>query len=65
MLGTHVDPGFLHGNLQRQGGILFFLLALFVVLLLMWLLNRGKNPSSGKLPQGQQPADVPQKSRTH
>jgi len=43
MLGTRVDPGFLHGNLHRHGGILFFLLALFAVLLLLWLLNRSEN----------------------
>jgi len=43
MLGTRVDPGFLHGNLHRHGGILFFLLALFVVLLLLWLLHRSEN----------------------
>jgi exosortase len=47
MLGTHVDPGFLHGKLHHDGGILFFLLALFAVLLLMWMLSRGENPSSG------------------
>jgi exosortase/archaeosortase family protein len=43
MLGTRVDPGFLHGNLHRHGGIVFFLLALFVVLLLLWLLSRGES----------------------
>jgi exosortase len=45
MLGTRVDRGFLHGNLHRHGGILFFLLALFVLLSLLWLLNRGENRS--------------------
>ncbi len=43
MLGTRVDPGFLHGNLHRRGGIVFFLAALLVVLLLLWLLNRGES----------------------
>jgi exosortase len=43
MLGTHVDPAFLHGNLHRNGGILFFLLALFAILLLLWLLGRSEN----------------------
>jgi exosortase len=43
MLGTRVDPGFLHGNLHQHGGILFFLLALFAVLLLLWLLNWNEN----------------------
>jgi len=47
MLGTRVDPGFLHGNLHRHGGILFFLLALFTVLLLLWLLNRSENQLDG------------------
>jgi len=46
MLGTRVDPGFLHGNLHRKGGVLFFLLALFAVLLLLWLLSKGENRSS-------------------
>jgi exosortase len=46
MLGTRVDPGFLHGNLHRHGGIVFFLAALLVVLLLLWLLNRGESQSS-------------------
>lgn len=54
MLGTHVDPGFLHGNLHHNGGILFFLLALFMELLLLWWLSRGENRSSGSLLQGQQ-----------
>jgi exosortase len=45
MLGTRVDPGYLHGNLHRNGGILFFLLAMAGVLLLLWLLARGENRS--------------------
>ena len=46
MLGTRVDPGFLHGNLHRHGGIVFFLLALFAVVLLLWLLGRSESPHS-------------------
>jgi exosortase len=46
MLGTRVDPGFLHGNLHHHGGILFFLMALCAVLLLLWLLSKGENRSS-------------------
>lgn len=60
MLGTRVDPGFLHGNLHRQGGILFFLLALFVVLLLLWLLNRGENQASGDYSHRQERTGVGQ-----
>jgi exosortase len=51
MLGTRVDPGFLHGNLHRHGGIVFFLLALFAVGALLWFLSRSENsvrPSSLK-----------------
>jgi exosortase len=55
MLGTRVDPGFLHGDLHRHGGIVFFLVALFVVLLLLWLLNR----SEKKLSDGPSPAQTP------
>jgi exosortase len=43
ILGTRVDPGFLHGDLHRRGGIVFFLAALLVILLLLWLLNRGEH----------------------
>ena len=43
MLGTRVGPGYLHGDLHRHGGIVFFLTALLVVLLLLWLLNRGEH----------------------
>ena len=47
MLGTRVDPGFLHGNLHHHGGIVFFLLALFAVVLLLWFLSRTENVSAG------------------
>ena len=60
MLGTHVDPGFLHGNLHRHGGILFFLLALFWVLLLLWLLNRTENRLSENHRRRQDPARAEQ-----
>jgi len=43
MLGTRVDPGFLHGNLHRYGGVLFFLVAMFALLLLLWGLNRSEH----------------------
>jgi exosortase len=39
MLGTHVDPGFLTGRLHHDGGIIFFLLALALVILLVKLLR--------------------------
>jgi exosortase len=60
MLGTRVDPGFLHGNLHRHGGILFFLLALFAVLLLLWLMNRRENRLSETYSHRQKPTNVGQ-----
>jgi exosortase len=60
MLGTRIDPAFLHGNLHRHGGVLFFLLALFAVLLLLWLLNRTENQVSGNYGHRQKPKSVGQ-----
>ncbi len=41
-LGTRVDPSFLTGRLHREGGIIFFLLALGVILLCIGVLRRGE-----------------------
>ena len=40
VLGTRVDPGYLHGNLHRQGGIIFLGIAVAVEVLLLWILRR-------------------------
>lgn len=40
MLGTRVDPGYLTGRLHRQGGIVFFVIALLAVLALLWIFGR-------------------------
>jgi exosortase len=48
MLGTRVDPEFLHGNLHRHGGPLFLLLALLVLLGLLWLLSRSDHSAKQK-----------------
>lgn len=42
MLGTRVNPGFLHGHLHRQGGIVFFLIALLIMVLFLWVLGRSE-----------------------
>jgi exosortase len=62
MLGTRVDPGFLHGNLHRHGGILFFLLALFVLLLLLRLLNRTEGRLSENHNHQENPAPAEQRA---
>jgi len=41
-LGTRVDPGYLDGWLHHNGGIVFLALAIFAVLLLLWLLRRSE-----------------------
>ena len=42
MLSTRVDSSFLHGRLHREGGIVFFSIALLGVMLLLWILRRGE-----------------------
>jgi exosortase len=46
LLASYVDPGFLYGNLHREGGVVFFLLALVILAPLLWWLER----SERKLP---------------
>jgi exosortase len=47
MLATRVDPSFLTGRLHREGGIIFFLIALAATFLLLWLLRRGEQANHG------------------
>jgi exosortase len=42
MLSTRVDPGYLTGRLHRNGGIIFFGIALAVVFSLVWILRRAE-----------------------
>jgi len=52
LLAVYVDPGFLFGRLHRQGGVVFFLLALLLLWpLLLFLRHRElKNNGSGEPP---------------
>ena len=43
VLATRVDPSYLTGRLHRQGGIIYFLIALVGIFLLLWILRRGEN----------------------
>jgi exosortase len=47
MLGSRVDPSFLTGRLHHQGGIIYFLIALFAMGLLLWILRRGEADNPG------------------
>jgi exosortase len=42
MLATRVDRSFLTGRLHHQGGIIYFLIALAVIFLLIWVARRGE-----------------------
>jgi exosortase len=42
LLAMYVDPSFLYGKLHHQGGIVFFLLSLLLLVPLLWLLQRGE-----------------------
>jgi exosortase len=48
MLATRVDPSFLTGRLHRQGGIIFFLIALAAIFLLLWMVRRGEEEKEEK-----------------
>jgi exosortase len=47
VLATHVDPSFLTGRLHRQGGIIFFLIALAAIFSLLWIVRRGEQEKPG------------------
>ena len=42
MLGSRVDPAYLTGRLHRQGGVVFYMIALAAIFLLLWFLRRGE-----------------------
>jgi exosortase len=42
MLGVRVDPSFLYGNLHRNGGVVFFILALTCMMILLTVLRRAE-----------------------
>ena len=42
LLASYVDPGFLSGNLHREGGVVFFLLGLALMAPVLWWLERGE-----------------------
>ncbi len=44
ILANYVDPDFLYGRLHHEGGVVFFLLGLALLLPVYWLLKRGEKP---------------------
>src|SRR4029077_11948542 len=52
MLATYVDPGFLYGNLHREGGVVFFMIGLLLMVPVFWILQNGEHaptPPAAKL----------------
>lgn len=50
MLGTRVDPAYLHGRLHRQGGILFFIFALACLFAAIRICKRAEGTTPTGLP---------------
>lgn len=50
LLANYVDPGFLFGNLHREGGAVFFLIGLLLLVPLYWVLKKGEHTASGRFP---------------
>ena len=53
LLANYVDPGFLYGSLHRQGGVVFFMIGLLLLVPVFWLLQRGESQTGSpgrKLP---------------
>ena len=42
MAGTRVDPSYLTGRLHHQGGIIYFLIALAIIFVFLWVARRGE-----------------------
>jgi exosortase len=59
MLATRVDPSFLTGRLHHQGGIVFFLIALGVIFLLLWIVRRGEVEKPGITATAKKASEVP------
>jgi exosortase len=43
VLATYVDPGFLYGNLHREGGVVFFMIGLLLMVPVFWILQTGEH----------------------
>jgi exosortase len=46
ILALYVDPGFLYGRLHHNGGVVFFLLGLVLLLPILWILKPSEKPIS-------------------
>lgn len=51
LLASYVDPGFLYGNLHREGGVAFFLLGLVLMAPVLWWLEKNESPRPAPTPR--------------
>jgi len=52
ILAIHVDPSFLFGRLHHDGGVVFFLLGLALLVPILWLLSRGERKAQDNRDDG-------------
>lgn len=57
LLSIHVNPGFLFGKLHHEGGIVFFLAGLALLLPVLWLLQRSETRGGMKPGSNQEAAE--------
>jgi exosortase len=56
MLATYVDPGFLYGNLHREGGVVFFMIGLLLMVPVFWILQTRESAVNLQAPKISAPA---------
>ncbi|MGB8323213.1 MAG: exosortase/archaeosortase family protein [Candidatus Acidiferrum sp.] len=56
LLANYVNPGFLYGRLHHQGGVVFFIFGLALLVPLYWWLRRGEMSAAGRPASQAQPA---------
>jgi exosortase/archaeosortase family protein len=56
ILANYVDPDFLYGRLHHDGGVVFFLVGLGLMLPIYWFLKKGEPNDSRARMAGPEPA---------
>jgi exosortase len=56
MLASYVDPGFLYGNLHHEGGVVFFMIGLLLMVPVFWILQTTEPAADLQAPKIPAPA---------
>ena len=56
MLASYVDPGFLYGNLHHEGGVVFFMIGLLLMVPVFWILQTREPAADLQAPKIPAPA---------